>query len=320
MTTMINRPTGALREALRKAESVQRQLTVPPRQVRRIHGSDAFVTDLRVIGQDTFEVGVRLPAWHRFYGPMDQRTHDPLLILECMRQAGLAVAHLAYETPREFKFLVHDKSFEVDPAGLRTNGAEPVDILINVTAHDIRRRSKWFAGMRFKYTCFRDDQLIATGSYRWSCVSPAAYDKLRGPYRDAQPAVPSGSALVRPQLVGRRNEVNVMLAEVPEWPGLMLHVDPAHPVVFDHSIEHVPGSAVIEAARQAGLLVVGRPDAMPIRGDLTFLHYIEFDKPCMVFAEAHPEPADDATATVGVAFTQGDRTAAQGTIDLLVRA
>jgi hypothetical protein len=107
-----------------------------------------------------------------------------------------------------------------------------------------------------------------------------------------------------------------MLAETPAGRGWQLSIDPDHPVVFDHHIDHVPGNGAIEVARQAALLVLGKPSALPIRSDFSFLHYIEFDKPCEVHAEVERECADGITA-VRVLFEQGGNTAAQGVLEFL---
>jgi hypothetical protein len=292
------------------------QQLVPPRLVRRVCSPDVFVTDLRVTDFNTFQVGVRWPAAHGFYGPITHRSHDPLLFLESLRQAGLLIAHVAFDIPAEFKFITHEKEFDISPAGLRTNDDRPVDLVITVTAHDIRRRGKGFAGMRFEFVCFRDGVQVGTAAYRWSCVSAAGYARLRGVHRDAVPALDDGCVPVRPELVGRRESIDVMLATVPGSPGWLLRIDPDHPVVYDHPIDHVPGNGAIEVARQAALLVLGQPNALPIRGEFAFLHYIEFDKPCTVLGEVERTGADRATA-VRILLEQDGHTAGQGVLELV---
>ncbi|MGH8883230.1 MAG: ScbA/BarX family gamma-butyrolactone biosynthesis protein, partial [Stackebrandtia sp.] len=279
MTTMINPQMEPLSDGLPGAEPMLlMQRPVPPRLVRRVHNSDVFVTDLRVTGFNSFQVGVRWPAAHPFYGPTTPFTHDPLLFLESLRQAGLLIARVAFDIPSEFKYVTHEKEFDISPAGLRTNGSKPVDMVITVTAHDIRRRGRGFAGMRFEFGCFRDGVQVGTAAYRWSCVSAAGYNRLRGEHGDAEPVLDPECVPVRPEAVGRRDPMDVMVACGPS--GWELRIDPAHPVVFDHAIDHVPGNGAIEVARQAALLALGQPTALPIRGELTFTHYIEFDSPC----------------------------------------
>lgn len=317
MTTMINPSTGPLPDGLPSAEPVLFQQTVPRHLVHRTSSSEVFVTGLRVLDYNTFVVSARWPGAHAYYGPTTKYSHDPILLLETLRQAGLLIAHVAFEVPLDYKFITHEKQFDITPIGLRTNGLAPVDVEISVTAHDIRRRGRGFAGMLFEYTCFRNGVEIAKAAIRWSCVSAAGYARLRGEHFDVAPPVTYGLGPVRPELVGRSNVMDVMLSEAPGVDGWMLRIDPDHPVVFDHSVDHVPGMAAVEAARQAALIVLGRPLSLPIRGDFALQRYVEFDQPCLVFAELD-SIGDDRTRTIRITFEQDGHTAAEGTLGLLV--
>ncbi len=315
MTTMINPKAGSGSEHLPSAESALFERTVPPRLVHRVHDHDVFVTNVRVLSYNTFEVGVRWPGSHYFYGPAASDTHDPLLFLESVRQAGLLVAHVAFDIPNEYKFVIHEKRFNVSPAGLRTDGARPVDASLIVTAHDIRRRGRRFAGMRFDFVCLRDGEQVAFAQYVWSCVSEAGYDKLRGDRRTAMPPSRAALAPVPPSRVGRRAELDVMLAESPVAGAWELAIAPDHPSVYDHHFDHVPGAGAIEAARQAALLAHGRPGATLVGSEFAFSHYIEFDKPCLVLADPMPGPEGGPTP-VRICFEQDGRVAAVGTVEL----
>jgi hypothetical protein len=267
--------------------------------VRRTHQSDVFVTNLRVTGVDTFEVSARLPATHSFYGPVRPGLHDPLLLLEAVRESILLVGHFAYEIPREYKWVTHTKRFHFDPAGLLNDGDAPVEVTILLSHHDIKRRGRRPAAMRTEVECFRAGVRIGTAEYDWSVVSGPAYKKLRGRYADAEPAMPQDVTVVAPERVGRVDEMDVLLAERPGGAGWQVRVDPAHPVIYDHSVDHVPGNAVAELVRQAALLVTGRPDALPVGGDFAFSHYLEFDTPCLVSAKVVGEDSEGRT---GVRF------------------
>ena len=312
MTTMIIGQAESSHKGLGSAEPLLVRQTVPPRLIRRINSSDVFVTHLGIVAEDVFEVGVRWPGTHSFYTPAAPRVHDPLLFLESVREAGVLIAHAGYQIPMEFKFLTNQKWFHVDdPAGLRTNGSDPVDVTMRVTAKDIKRRARSFAGMLFDVECYRDGSRIGTAAYRWSCVSSAGYARLRGRYRDAQPEVPAGAFPVDHDLVGRCAAIDVMLADAPGENTWLLRVDPEHHVIYDHPMDHVPGNAIIEAGRQAALLASGMPEALPVGGELDFHHYIEFDQPCTV--TAHPVPG---TSIIRLAFDQGEVRMADGSLDL----
>jgi hypothetical protein len=292
------------------------QQTVPRHLVHRMSTSEVFVTDLRVTGYNTFQVSARWPGIHSFYRPTTRFSHDPVLYLECLRQAGLLIAHVAFDVPEDFKFITHEKRFDISTDGLRTNGLRPVDVLITVTAHDIRRRGKGFAGMLFEYKCFRDGVQVGSAAIRWSCVSSAGYARLRGEHWNVTPGPVDGYRAVPAHVVGRRDERDVFLAECDDDRGWLLRLDPRHPVVFDHPVDHVPGMAAVEAARQAALIVLGQPQALPLRGDFALQRYVEFDKPCLVIADAD-RTIDDRTTRIRVTLEQDGHTAAHGTLDML---
>ncbi|OLF05399.1 hypothetical protein BLA60_36740 [Actinophytocola xinjiangensis] len=309
---MINSQEVSSAEGLRTTEPLLIQQSVPPRLVRRINSSDVFVTQLAQIEENRYQVGVRWPGTHSFYRPAASNLHDPLLFLESVREAGVLIAHAGYEIPFEYKFLTRDKRFRVESLeGLRTNGSDPVDVTLVVTAKDIQRRAKNYAGMLFEVECFRDGVRIGTAAYRWSCVTAAGYTRLRGRYRDAVPEVPAGADPVNHELVGRCAPIDVMLARTSGENTWLLRVDPEHRVVYDHPMDHVPGNAIIEAGRQAALLTAATPDAIPSGGELDFHRYIEFDQPCTVTAKAVP-----GTTTVRLAFDQSGVRMADGSLDL----
>lgn len=315
MTTMIN-PKQALSTRAATAEQLFRQ-PVPSQLVRRTHESDVFVTNLRVTGADTFEVSARLPAAHAFYGPVRPGLHDPLLLLETVRESILLVGHFAYEIPREYKWITHDKRFHFDPRGLIFDGVEPVELVLVVSNHDIKRRGRRPAAMRTEVHCFRDGRPIGTATYEWSVVSGPAYKKLRGEHATAEPSAPEDVEVVSPSRVGRTDEIDVLLAEWPAGPGWQVRVDPAHPVIYDHSVDHVPGNAVAELARQAALLAAGRPDALPVGGDFSFALYLEFDSPCVVSAQAIGSTSTGRTGVRFVVEQNGNRSV-EGVLELAV--
>jgi hypothetical protein len=267
-----------------------------------------------VVGPSHFEARAQLPASHSFYGPAGDR-HDPLLVLETVREAIFVVGHGQYGIPRDTSFIARGKEFEFYPAGLHTAGDAPVELVIDITVTDIKRRGGALSGARFNATCFRDGEPVGKAAYDASFASAAVYRRLRGDYKEAKPALAVDVPPVDPADAGRADELDVFLAEAPE--GWYLRVDPNHPVIFDHVIDHVPGNAAVEAARQAAYLKIGRPDAVLLGGAMTFARYIEFDAPCQVLAVQTDESVD-GRRTVAVAFTQNGDLSAEGTFELLL--
>lgn len=317
MTAMINTTCQELPGTTERAEYPLFQQEMPERLVHRTHRKDVFVDSLRVIGPSHFQVNATWPATHDFYGPV-RGLHDPLLLLETVRESIFVVGHTVYEIPRDTSYITHEKRFDVNLAGLGTSVAGDVEVVVDMTVHDIKRRGRAVAGMRVEFVCYRDGLPIGNVTYRVSMASSAVYDRLRGEHRTAQPAVCCDTPVLRPSAVGRTNDVDVLLAEAPGTRGWHLRIDPTHPVIFDHVIDHVPGNGAVEAARQAAYLAVGSTDAVLLSGEMAFARYIEFDTPCLVFAEQTTE-APDGVRTVKVGFVQGDTVSAEGTFQLYVR-
>jgi len=313
MTAMIEKTLTGTTVELSNDQPHLFQQAIPPQLIRRIHASDVFVTNLRVLGEDTFEVSAHWPAEHCFYSPVGGQ-HDTLLMLETVRQAGILIAHFAYEIPREHKFITHDKQFDAVPAGFRTGG-EAVDVVLTLTMHDIKRRGKRLAGMRTEAVCMRDGVRIGGATYRWSCVTSAVYQRLRGDFLKLDPAAVTDREPLQPNVVNRTDDVDVMLAGKAEDDTWDLRVDIAHPVIYDHRVDHIPGYGCIEAARQAALVAIGRPDATVVAGELDFHHFLEFDTPCTVSAQQVGEA--DGVSTVQVTFRQNDELAVECMLDLV---
>jgi 2-oxo-3-(phosphooxy)propyl 3-oxoalkanoate synthase len=76
-----------------------------------------------------------------------------------------------------------------------------------------------------------------------------------------------GARIAR-ELVHKHRDDNVLLARLeaagPDTFAVQLHFDPGHPFFFEHPVGHVPGLALIEAGRQAGLAVAHRFYGVPV--------------------------------------------------------
>ncbi|MBB4689038.1 ScbA/BarX family gamma-butyrolactone biosynthesis protein [Amycolatopsis jiangsuensis] len=304
------------RDEVPGACSVDFQRTIPRSLVHRAAVSEVFVTDLNIVSSGRFEVGAQWPRWHGFFGPRTGSVHDPLLYLETIRQAAILITHRAYGVPLSHSFISDSKSYTLDAAGMATEGS-PVEVVLQATAHDVTYRGKHLGGTRLEFGCFRDGVLIGTASESGRIVSPAVYRRLRGDHFAATPFQAPRLSTVEPQLVGRDRREDVLLAATPEPGTWLVRADPEHPVLFDHSVDHLPGMVVLEAARQAALLTIGEPHALPVRAEFSFSSYLEFDAECRVVTD-ELEPDSDGARVVRVALEQNGRAAATGTLAMRV--
>lgn len=295
---------------------VLHEQTVPRHLVHRAAVSEVFLTDLRVIDDTTFSVGAQWPRDHSFYRLSTPHRHDPMLLAETIRQAALVIAHQVFGVPLDWKFMSHETNYQITTAGLAL-GERPADILLSVTCHDVKRRGTRLAGMSMDITCHRDGRQIGSGSVRWSCVTSAAYQRLRAGKieQDALPEEPPRP--VAKELVGRDRSRDVVLAPAERPGSWLLRVDRQHAVLFDHPVDHVPGMVLQEAARQAAALLLNQPGLVPVACRFTFDRYVEFNSPVIV-TPVRCVPATSGALGVGVQIEQDGQTVAHGLMDMRI--
>lgn len=302
--------------AVGEAGQVLFDQTIPRHLVHRAAVSEVFLTDLRVTDETTFQVGAQWPRDHSFYRLQSPDRHDPMLLAETIRQAVLLIAHQVFEVPLDWKFVSLEKTCGVTPEGLETDG-RPANILLSMTCHDIKRNKRGVNGMRVEIGCYRDGVRIGGGELRWSVVPPAIYSRLRGGRDKEIVSAGEPGTPVAGHLIGRERSRDVVLSPMLGANTWKLRVDQGHAVLFDHPVDHVPGMVLMEAARQAALLTVGEPDALPVRCSFTFDKYVELDAPTIVTAQP-AAPAIRGNRGVQVVFEQESSTVATGLLDMMV--
>ncbi|MEN2422541.1 ScbA/BarX family gamma-butyrolactone biosynthesis protein [Streptomyces rimosus] len=257
--------------------------TVPRQYVHRTAISEVFLTDWRRAGTDAWVVSAQWPRAHSFYSPVDG-LHDPMLLVETMRQASILLSHVAHGVPLDHPIIWQDLHYSLVPEALRVAGT-PAEIELHITDHDLVYRGKRLASARQSYRVLRDGTELAAAELTFSCHSPAVYRRLRGEYSDLQrandrklePAEP-----VAPPLVARDRTGDVVLSPTTHANRWQLRVNTAHPVLFDHPVDHAPGMLMVEAARQAAHAAAGPGFSLPAELDCSFHRYAELDAPCWV--------------------------------------
>lgn len=197
-----------------QASVVAGQLT--PQVVHRASVSEVFVTDVQITGQNAFAVDAVWPAQHPFFGPRDDGPHDPLLYVETVRQAALLIAHRAYNSSLNDRFVPHHMSWSVNPDGLRAS-ADPVSLVLTANGRDIRGQGGELDGMRLDFDCFRDGYQVGFATEVWSFMTPQAYQQARGDNFGAEPYQATLLPTVDPELVGRTRPADVVIAETPSF-------------------------------------------------------------------------------------------------------
>ncbi|MFC4589474.1 ScbA/BarX family gamma-butyrolactone biosynthesis protein [Sphaerisporangium corydalis] len=252
--------------------------------VHRAAVSEVMITGWRPFDEKTTILAAQWPRTHSFHRPVGGR-HDPLLIAETIRQAGLVVSHAELGCPLDHQFLLWELSYEADLGDL-TIGTGPTNLVLRFTRSQVRHRGRNLAGLRAHVDLYRDGRLVGMGEGAFDCVSRAAYDRLRAAARPGGPPAPLPEP-VAPALVGRDRPEDVVLGPAGLDDAWLLRVDPAHPVLFDHTVDHVPGMALMEAMRQAAMLLVQPAPVTPAKLYASFNRYVELRDPAIV--RAHPE-------------------------------
>ncbi|MCI0385826.1 ScbA/BarX family gamma-butyrolactone biosynthesis protein [Streptomyces sp. CNQ085] len=289
--------------------------TVPRRLVHRAAVSEVLITGARRAG-GVHQVGAQWSRGHSYYSPVSGRWHDPMLLAETIRQAGILLGHEVLDVPLGHCFLSKHASFEMSEDGARLDD-RPAEIVLMVRVHDVTRRGR-SVSYEYEVECHRDGRHIGSGRMGGSCVPQALYRRLRGDRVGA--VLPKAAAdPVVPELVGRADEADVVLGETGVAGVWTLRAEPDHPVLFDHPVDHIPGMVVMEAGRQAALAALGQPGGLLVGCAGEFEQYVEFDPLCLVSADVVGRDARGRDR-VRVSFHQGGALAARCDIDILPTA
>ncbi len=264
--------------------------------------------DWRVLGPNHFECAAQWPRGHRVFRTRDGG-HDPLLIAETLRQAGILLCHTAYGVPEGARFLMDRIGFDADPCQLADVG-EPAEVVVRVHAAP-PRRTRLLTQVSYDYEFSRSGQHLARGVGGVRCVAPALYERIRA--RATQDAETTTAASpVKPWRVGLTDYGDVAIGERSGPATVPMRVPMGHPVHFEHPLDHVPGMLVLESIRQATRVLLDRPEAQPIAAKFEFHRFLELDLRSEI--SALMKRADGETVTLDISVVQGGQCAAEGTL------
>ncbi|USQ84082.1 A-factor biosynthesis protein [Streptomyces phaeoluteigriseus] len=274
--------------------------TVPRQLVHRAALAETFLTGWRRTGADRFTVSAQWPRAHGLHVSPDWSAYDPLLVVETIRQSGTLVSHTEYEVPLDQQFVLKEFHVTTEPWAL-TLGPRPAEPEVELVFTDVQYRGRRPVGARYTARVVRDGTLVAAADVSFSCVSEPVYQRLRGGRTpDTVTAVPLPPG-VPADAVDRALPTDVVLAPTDRPDRWQLRVNTAHPVFFDHPLDHVPGMLLLEGARQAALLETPGK-RVPTAYHAVFHRYAELDVPTWIEAKA---AHDGDVQVVGV---QGEST------------
>jgi hypothetical protein len=228
--------------------------TIDRRLVHRDAIAEVLLTDLLRTGETEFLLGAQWSRSHRVYRPDHNGRHDPMLILESIRQAGLAVSHVGFGVGFDQQSLMREVSFTLDPRTEPRGLLRSTDVAITVGCRDLVVRAGELRGMTLDLSFAADGLPFATGcgTVRWLPAPRYAALRDRGGDRLDWDQLRWSTTLPPRAPSALRDTADVLLAAEP-GPGLRRRlVTPLdHPVYFDHALDHAPGMLLMDAAWQA---------------------------------------------------------------------
>ncbi len=302
---------------------------------------ELFLSAVRKLTATEYLATACIPGEHPYYadrvpGPERAAGIDPLLLLECCRQAGPYGGREFSGIEPGGRFLI--ESLELALPGIRmagrTQGA--ADLALAVSAEG-RPGTAAARRMSYAFDMTLPAGRLGTAALRVRHVSRELYDGLRPARARKAVARPGAPVLpctpVAPHLVGRTRPENVVLARVAVEGGrarALLRLPADNPALFDAGYDHVPAMALLEAARQLALCTAGEtygalPALTTVAGlDLRCHRFVEPHLPVTVRLSAYDtaeRPAGLGTAlpqlrSFRAAFEQSGATVAEGRLHL----
>lgn len=255
--------------------------TVPRELVHRVSVAETLLTGWTRTDPERFTLTAQWPRAHQLHVSPDRSAYEPLLVAETVRQCGALIAHAAYEVPIGHQFVLRELRVDTRPEHLAV-GATPAEPVIDITVHEVRRRAGRPTAMGYDAVVHLGTERVATGRIAVSWTKESVYRRLRG----GRTADTGALRLPRPaptplpaDTVGRALRTDVLLAPADRPGRWRLSVDTAHPVFFDHPLDHIPGMLLLEAARQAARAHTGPDGPAPTSFHGTFHQFAELDRP-----------------------------------------
>jgi hypothetical protein len=287
--------------------------TVELALIHRRNAEEAFLTDVVRTGPHGFVAGAVLPDTHPHYaahtGPSALR--DPMLLLECARQAMTYASHELYGVEPEARFVL--RGLTADFARARAPRPGPAELVLRCATGRPKVVRDRVRGLDFDLELDVAGDRAGRVRMEIGYLSPEAYAVVRSRAHGGSPPPssddlpPAAGLPVPPAEAGRVHATDTLLLDVapagPEALGAVLRVPTGNRSLLDHAQDHVPGMVLVEAARQLAVLATGRwggpPPERTRMASVTasFATYAELDAPVgMTAVPAGP--------SVEVGFTQ----------------
>ncbi|MFZ2749519.1 MAG: AfsA-related hotdog domain-containing protein [Propioniciclava sp.] len=225
--------------------------------------SEVLIGGYRQTGQGA-HFGIILPPTHRTT-PVGAAAPPAVLLLEVVRQLGIATAHLLLHVPADWVFIANSIQFAwaEDPVSFPSHG--PIELMAEVEVTNIARRR----GVVSRLTAHADiidleGFSVASASGTLSCIPASAYRAIRrnAHLRSSQHTRTDPAMLD----VTRRDHEGLTASIGWDWRDRFQ---------FDHDVDHIPGMVLAAAVVEAYKDLAGGSD--PRRMSVLLHRYAELD-------------------------------------------
>lgn len=314
-----------------EGERLRFDRTVDRRLLHRRALSEVFLTDSAAVGEHAYLAGAQLPSSHAYF--TDHAGHtviDPVLLLECARQAETYGAHVHFGVDDDTKFILRSWSMRL-PGLFAAHSGDPAELTMAVTSDRPAGSTVPARSLAYDIRFSLAGEPLGDVHMEVGYLSSAAYSHVRTLRRGSPPVssddVPVTHATVAPAAVGRAGVVNTLLADPARTERGMtaaVRLPGDNASMFDHSQDHLPGMVLTEAARQMCLLtgaeLLGRPatGTTVVGFDLNFSRFAELDS--LTTITATPEMSCDGDGdgqTFAISVHQDGEEIGHGTMDTL---
>lgn len=239
----------------RTTRSLHWNQTIDRALVHRDAIAEVLLTDLIQLSETEYLLAAQWSRSHRVYRPDGQGRHDPMLLLETVRQAGLAVSHAGFDVGFHEQSVMRDVGFELDPDLEPRALTAATNISITLSCEQLVRRAGGLRSMTVVLRFAADGKEFATGTGTIGWLSARTYSALRARASAPEQLPPHTGTPAHP--TPRSVEDTLIEPEAVPGPLRQLHIPLDHPVYFDHQLDHAPGMLLIDAAWQAALAFRG---------------------------------------------------------------
>lgn len=240
-----------------------RMLPVDRTAVHRTTAADVLVTGVRPVSASSWDVAIAIPRSHWLCHPTPDRI--PLTLLaETFRQAGLAICIVSVGVEKDVHFVISEMTVTLtdQPLAFPRFGSLDTTLLVEFTETTVRK------GVLHKLEVDFELPGHARGHVSAQVLRDRDYRAIR------RSAVSLDSTLAQTETTLLK-EVRMTEAGLQA----VLGINEADPFFFDHSVDHLPGMLLFEAATAAHERVTGtRSDSI----DIAFSGFAELRTPTTV--------------------------------------